>query len=209
MSTTALHSKSFLEWGVATQAVPGQTVSGDLALVQPFAHGALIAVVDGLGHGEEATAAARIAVNVLREKADQSVIALVQRCHKALIPTRGAVMTLVSFNALRDTASWLSVGNVAGALLRADTRAWPPFEAALLRGGVVGYQLPALHASVVVVSPGDLFILATDGIGSGFDRNVVRTDTPQQIADRIMSRHFKGTDDALVLAARFLGPGHE
>ena len=39
--------------------------------------------------------------------------------------------------------------------------------------------------------------------------NVLTDQQKTQIADRIMSRHFKGTDDALVLVARFLGTGHE
>ena len=60
--------------------------------------------------------------------------------------------------------TWLGVGNVEGVLIRADTRATPAAESVLLRGGVVGYQLPALQASVVPVSRGDLLILATDGI---------------------------------------------
>ena len=118
-------------------------------------------------------------------------------------------MTLASFNALDAAISWLSVGNVAGLLLRADPKTLPAFESAVLRGGVVGYQLPALRASVSPVSPGDLLILVTDGIGSGFEQSVISTDRPQQIADRILSRHFKGTDDALALIVRYLGRRHE
>ena len=60
MSTLPLHPTPCIEWAVATQPLPGPSVSGDLHLVEPFAHGALVAVVDGLGHGDEATAAARI-----------------------------------------------------------------------------------------------------------------------------------------------------
>jgi phosphoserine phosphatase RsbX len=209
MSTTAFHRSPFIQWGVATQPIPGQTVCGDLHLVKPLAYGALVAVVDGLGHGDEAIAVARIAINVLQEEADQSVITLVKRCHQALIKTRGVVLTLASFNTLDATVSWLSVGNVAGLLLRADTRAMPPCETALLRGGVVGYQLPPLHASVIAVAPDDLLVLATDGIRNGFDLSDLLGGTPQKIADRVMSRHFKGNDDGLVLVARFLGTRSE
>src|ERR1043165_723690 len=107
MSTTTFHRQPFLEWGVASQPLPGQTVSGDLHLVRHFAFGALLAVVDGLGHGDEATAVSRIAINILEEQPDQSVITLVKHCHKALINTRGVVLTLASFNSLDATLSWL------------------------------------------------------------------------------------------------------
>jgi len=209
MSTTLFHRKPFIQWAVATRALPGQSVSGDLHCMQPFPTGALAAVVDGLGHGDEATAAARTAVAILEANADQSVITLVKRCHEALVKTRGAVMTVASLNVLDGTLSWIGVGNVEGLLLRADAKVTPRSEHTLLRGGVVGYQLPALHAGVVPVAPGDLLILASDGIRNGFEPGVALTDPPQQIDDRIMNQHFKGTDDALVLVLRFLGARHE
>src|SRR5436190_12010884 len=209
MSTTLFYRRPFIDWGVATQAIPGEAVSGDLHLVKPFAHGALVAVVDGLGHGDEATAVAKAAVAVLEEHADQSVILLVKRCHDALRKTRGAVITLASFNVLDSTVSWLGVGNVEGLLVRADTRAAPASESAFLRGGVVGYQLPPLRASVIAIAPYDLLILASDGIGSGFRQNLPATEPAQEIADRIMGQHFKGNDDALVLVVRYRGAHHE
>jgi serine/threonine protein phosphatase PrpC len=209
MSTTAFQRSPFLEWGVATQPIPGQTGCGDLHLVKPYDNGALVAVVDGLGHGDEAIAVSRIAIQVLEEQAGQSVITLVKRCHEALINTRGVVLTLASFNTLDATVNWLSVGNVAGVLLRADITAVPHSETALLRGGVVGYQLPPLSASVFAVAPNDLLILATDGIHNSFDQSVLLNGAPQQIADDVMSRHFKGNDDGLVLVVRFLGTRSE
>ena len=209
MNPSAFQHSPFIEWGVATQPIPGETVCGDLHLVKPFPNGALVAVVDGLGHGDEAIAVARTAIHAIEEQADQSVITLVKRCHEALINTRGVVLTLASFNTLDATVTWLSVGNVAGLLLRANIKAVPSSETALLRGGVVGYQLPALSGTVIDVAPNDLLILATDGIRNNFDRSLLFGGTPQQIADALMSRHFKGNDDGLVLVARFLGTRSE
>src|SRR5262245_34195727 len=103
MSTTSFQRNPFIEWGVATQPIPGQTVCGDLQLVKSFDHGALVAVVDGLGHGDEAIAVARIAIRALEEQPDKSVITLVKRCHEALTGTRGVVLTLASFNTLDGT----------------------------------------------------------------------------------------------------------
>jgi hypothetical protein len=209
MSASALQHKPFIEWGAALQAVPGQSVCGDMYLVQPFPDGALVAVVDGLGHGDEAIAAAKTAIDILKENAGESVVRLVTLCHQGLAKTRGAVMTLASFSARDLAVTWLSVGNVAGLLLRADTNALPPCEVALLRGGVVGYQLPPLRASAIAVAPDDLLILTTDGIRNNFDQNALLSGTAQQIADRLMSRHFKGNDDALALVVRFLRASHE
>jgi len=73
-----------VDYGVATLALSGESQSGDEYLVQPFADGILVAVVDGLGHGAEAAKAARIAVQTLREHAGESVITLARRCHRTL-----------------------------------------------------------------------------------------------------------------------------
>jgi negative regulator of sigma-B (phosphoserine phosphatase) len=207
-SDTSMETDSLaklIEWGVAKRAAPGQEVSGDEFLIKPFPNGLLVAVVDGLGHGDEATAAARIAVNTLSEHADESILMLVDRCHGALRETRGVVMTLGVFRLQDRTITWMGVGNVEGVLLRHDPKSNPVRESVLMRGGVVGYQLPTLSASILTIKPGDLMIFATDGIRHGYADNYLAHATPQQMADRIMSQYFKGTDDALVLVVHYLG----
>ncbi len=195
-----------LESAVATRAFPGQANSGDLHLISPFNNGALVAVVDGVGHGEEATDAARRAVATLAAHPEEPVIRLVKRCHVALAETRGAVMTLVAIHALEATLTWIGVGNVEGMLLRADPLATPPVERVLLRGGMVGYQLPLLGASVVSIGRGDLLILATDGIRPELlERQTFSAESAQSLAERLLANCFKGTDDGLVLVARFKG----
>jgi hypothetical protein len=156
-----------------------------------------------VGHGNSATAAAQTAVAVLRARPQESVIWLMKRCHEALTQTRGAVMTLASLSAIEHTITWLGVGNVEGRLLRAEPDASHPSECTLLRGGLIGLHLPALHASVVPVAPGDLLVLATDGIRAEFDRSIDVRKTPEAIADTVLQENFKGTDDGLVLVARY------
>jgi phosphoserine phosphatase RsbX len=194
-----------IDWAVAARPVTGQTVSGDLHVVKSFGHCVLLAVIDGIGHGTEADRAAHVAADVLEKHVEDSTITLTRLCHAALAETRGAVMTLACLNFRENTMNWLGVGNVEGRLFRADPNVLPAHENILLRGGLVGYQLPSLHASVVPMMRGDLLLFATDGLHVGFDQRINLTESPKQIADGIMSRHFKGTDDALVLAVRYLG----
>ena len=114
-------------------------------------------------------------------------------------------MSLASFSGRDSTMTWLAVGNVEGILLRCAADRHGECEALLLRGGVVGAQLPPLSASVTPVSCGDILILATDGIRSGFAPTVASTDPVQKIANRILTEHAKATDDALVLVSRYVG----
>jgi phosphoserine phosphatase RsbX len=95
-------SLPFIDWAVAARPLAGQSVSGDRHAVAPFPAGALVGVIDGLGHGEEAAVAAAIAVATLTAHAHEPVISLLKRCHEQLKGTRGVVMSVASF-AARDT----------------------------------------------------------------------------------------------------------
>jgi len=194
-----------IDWAVASRPVAGQTVSGDLHVVQFFGDCVLLAVIDGIGHGSEADKAAHAAGAVLEKNISESTITLMRLCHEALAHTRGAVMTIACLNFKENTMNWVGVGNVEARLFRADPNVTPAHENILLRGGLIGYQLPSLHASVLPLMAGDLLLFATDGLHVGFDQRINLTENPKQIADGILSRHFKGTDDALALAVRYLG----
>jgi serine phosphatase RsbU (regulator of sigma subunit) len=197
-----------IDWGAASRALGNESESGDRYWIQPLPRGILMAVVDALGHGEEASAAARAAIEAMGSYAEGSVLSLipmVKHCHQKLTHTRGVVMTLVWFNAPDETMTWLGIGNVDGVLMRGSSEAVPAVESVLLRRGVVGYQLPALQASVVPVAKGDTLVLATDGIRNGFTVGINVNDPPQRMADQILARYGKDNDDALVLVARYLG----
>jgi hypothetical protein len=193
-----------IDWGVATGSSPGEAESGDRHLVATFPDLALVAAIDGLGHGPDAARAAGLAAATLKEHAREPVIALVERCHERLTSTRGAVLSLAAFDPQASTMTWLGVGNVEGVLLRAAPEAQPRSEWLLLRGGLVGFKLPPLRPATLPISGGDTLCFATDGVRDGFAEELSVHEAPQRIADRILARYVKGTDDALVLVARYL-----
>jgi hypothetical protein len=203
MQGTHPSGKAFVDWAVASWTHPDQTESGDRQIVAPFADGVLLGAVDGIGHGAPAAAAARAAVACLEAHRADPVIELIERCHAALAASRGVVMSLASYDALEACFSWIAVGNVEGIVVRADAAATPRRERLLLRGGVVGSQLPELRAALVSVSPGDTLAFATDGIRGDFGLHLDPGDPPREVADRILIAHGQQSDDALVLVARF------
>jgi negative regulator of sigma-B (phosphoserine phosphatase) len=197
-------SRPPVEWGVAARPFPGEEVSGDLHVARPFPGGILVAVVDGLGHGRGANAAARAAGAVLESHAREPVERIFERCHQELRRTRGVAMSAASLTS-RGMLSWMGVGNVEGLLLRADANGRAARESVVLRGGVVGYRLPTLRASTATLEPGDTLILATDGLRQSFADGLEARGAPQRIADRLLAGYARGNDDALVLVARYLG----
>lgn len=198
-----------VEWGTAAASHPAQDVSGDVALVIRVPAGALVAVIDGLGHGHEAARAAQIARETVCEAAGADIIALAHRCHRALAHTRGAAVALAYLSTSASTLTWLGVGNVEGRLITGDHRTLPPSANASLRlrRGVIGHQLPTIDTATLDIHRGDILILATDGITPGFGEALDVSGSPQRIAERILAKHWTVADDGLVLVLRYLGTG--
>lgn len=194
-----------VEYGVAKFVLPGQGESGDRHLICCAGDGILIAAMDGIGHGEEAAYAAEAAISILKANAEEPVISLMKRCHEDLRSTRGVVLSLASIDPQHGMMTWLGVGNVQGVLMRAGAQNGSVQEVLLLRGGVVGSQLPALQAAVLPIAKGDTLVFVTDGIRSEFVEGLSALESPQRAADKILKRHGKGNDDALVLVVRLTG----
>ncbi len=193
-----------LDRGVAGIAIEGEQRSGDLAVFAPYPSGGLVAVIDGLGHGDEAADASAAAAEVIRAHAADPAAVLVERCHEALRKTRGAVMTLAWFDLVEEEIWWLGVGNVEARLVRGAAVFGDRHDSPLVLGGVVGYKLPAVRPTRMDLMPGDAVAFATDGIEADYSSSLTPSLPPQRLAERILERHHKGTDDALAAVVRYI-----
>jgi negative regulator of sigma-B (phosphoserine phosphatase) len=196
-----------LEGGIAERALPGEPRSGDRAVLVTFDGGALVAAIDGLGHGVDAADASDAAAAVMAAHPDEEPVLLIEACHRALARTRGAVMTLAWFDLDEGHLRWTGVGNVEGRLVHPGAGPRAPTEGALTKGGVVGYNLPSIRVTGTDLEDGDVMVLATDGIDSGFAQAITAGGSAQEIADRILAAHGKASDDALVVVVRYTRPG--
>ncbi|HZN95714.1 MAG TPA: SpoIIE family protein phosphatase [Myxococcales bacterium] len=194
-----------LAWAVAGRALPGETESGDGGLVLDRGADVLVAVVDGLGHGPAAAAAARAACSALAaSRADLEGLFLA--CHRTEERERGVAMS-AALVAPDGSMSWAGVGNVEGLLVRAPPEPGAPrapHERLLMRGGVVGGSMPPIRQSRLELRWGDTLVLATDGVSEELAQSCDARE-PEALAQALLARYARPTDDALVLVARFLG----
>jgi phosphoserine phosphatase RsbX len=194
---------SSLERGMAAVAHEGEQRSGDVAVFAPSARGGLVAAIDGLGHGDAAADAAEAAAAILREHPDDPPQDVLARCHQALRRTRGAVMTLAWFDVEARRLQWTGVGNVEARLVRAS--AAERFASPVILGGVVGYNLPQVRLGTVELELDDAVVMATDGVRADYSMSLAPGVPAQELAERVLARHGRGTDDALAVAVRYLG----
>lgn len=182
----------------------GETENGDAAMVRRFddgaAGGALIAVIDALGHGQHAAAAAEVALSYLNEApVTRGLRVIVEELHDRLRGTRGAAAMLLL---VRDQKlEGCGVGNVA-------LRSYRGRVPATLTPGILGSggPLKLLRVFQAEVSPGDRLVVHSDGIDGRFDDEVSRRALPQDTCQAIMKRHRRPHDDATVLVADFAIP---
>lgn len=188
-----------VSWGAVVRPKQGQSVSGDIYLVESFTpNGLQTAVIDGLGGGEEAAKAAHGAAQVIRANPAQDPVELVRRSHVALHGTRGAVLALLTFNLTARSVSFVGVGNIG---IHAYSAL--PIKP-ISKNGIVGHNLPHLLKLAYSYNSGDTFVLYSDGISSRFalGSNLDLSLDPQRLAEVILQQHGKHSDDATVLVVR-------
>ncbi len=200
-------SGRLIEWGVAQRPFANAPEGGDLHVLHVAERHALAGVVDGLGHGLHAATAAKVAAEAIDASPNDSLESLFAGVHERLRDTRGAVMTLLRFDAETHTVNWLGVGDVRAVLRRANpVAAAPIYSDLVLRAGIVGLEpLPPLAAATVSVRPGDTLVVATDGVDRDFMRDIPCSGDLQVLAERLLAQYGYETDDSLVLAVRYRG----
>lgn len=186
------------ELGVAARTHSGEVVSGDLHFLQHFPHGLLLGLIDGLGHGQHAYAAAHTAAAACAANPAAPLEHVLRACHFACLSTRGVVLTLVRLDLAIGQLDWVGVGNVDAFLIRGQTQR----KSLRLWAGLVGQRLPEVRVESLPVAAGDLIVMATDGIKSGFAEDIRASDSVGRIASLTMATYFRDTDDATVVALR-------
>jgi phosphoserine phosphatase RsbX len=196
-----------IEWARAGRPLPGEYTSGDRGIAFDIdGNAALFGVLDGLGHGPAAASAALRAVDALNGARDKRLEVLVQLCHRMLEGTRGVAMTLARVDFAANTLTWTGVGNVTADLVAKDATGIHVRCSARLAAGIVGYRIPEIRpAQVISIRAGDLIVMATDGITDDHLDHIDFAASATVIADEILSKYAKESDDALVLAARHRG----
>jgi serine/threonine protein phosphatase PrpC len=187
------------EWGSVCRPKSGQTVSGDTFVVEPFGtEQLLVALIDGLGGGEEAARAAQAAAVVFRAHPHYEPTDLLQLAHTQLHSTRGAVAALLVLNGQSRQAVYVGVGNIGAQVY--STQTIKPIS----KNGILGYRMPQLLTLRYTYNSGDTFVLFSDGVSARFALEIAfeTSMSPQDFADDLLRSYGKTTDDATVVVVR-------
>lgn len=172
----------------------GEQVSGDLVVVREDKGRQLLCVIDALGHGPKAAAAAQLAGELLRATPlGASVEELVWRMHEALRGTRGAAALICVVDG--DDLQGVSVGNVS---LRSTSRRLSVLQTPGVLGGAAIRRLRIFRGRV---EAGERLVAHTDGVSGRFNLEEIAGTTPRQACEAILQAYGRTEDDATVLVA--------
>ena len=184
---------------VAARPYPGETASGDAWQVDWDGEVCRIAVIDGLGHGPQAAAAAMAAVAALAAEPTLNPLDAVHCCHDALKGTRGAALLVASIDLARAQLTVAGAGNVEGRLYQDGVA-----KHLVTDRGIVGSVLPRVRPVELELAPDWLILICTDGVKQRFDEQSLLDATlgGNELAQAVLDGWGRATDDATVLVAR-------
>ena len=187
-------------WGAFTRPQIGEESNGDGYIIKTSEDRQLVAIIDGLGHGEGARTATDAAIASVEENSEASVEVILRAAHEALRPTRGAVMGLAAIDWASRTVEYGGIGNTDFRVLGGSK----PLRFISLNG-TLGSRLERVKVFKEQLPRAATMILSTDGISDRWDAEsypgLLGLD-PQLFCGVVMRDYGRPNDDATILCGR-------
>ena len=185
---------------VSVRTHPEAPVCGDGHVIRHDGHRTLLAVIDGLGHGERARKAASVVEAYLHANYRKPLEQQPAELHKSLRATRGAVVGIARLDEDEGKIDFVGLGNISARLWLPDERSWVrPVSMSGTLG--VSYRPPRIFS--YPWKKGSMLIMHSDGITERWDLSTEeRSQHPTDIARTLMKEYWRRNDDATVMVAK-------
>jgi anti-sigma regulatory factor (Ser/Thr protein kinase) len=187
-------------WGAFTRPQVGEDINGDGYVIKTTEGRQLIAIIDGLGHGEGARTATAAAVEAVEQNAEANVEVILRAAHEALRSTRGAVMGLAAIDYAARTVDYTGIGNTEFRVLGGTK----PLRFISLNG-TLGSRLDRVKVFKEQLPRAATMVLTTDGVSDRWDPEnypgLVGLD-PQLLCGVVMRDYGRANDDSTILCGR-------
>jgi anti-sigma regulatory factor (Ser/Thr protein kinase) len=181
-------------FGAISIPVQGESECGDGWALAQHHDCATLMVIDGLGHGAFAAAAAECAQRTFADNATESPRGLLERAHRALGSTRGAAGAVARVG---TSLSYAGVGNISGSLVGAEKS-----QGLISHNGTLGVTMPRLQQFEYERTPDSFLVMHSDGISARWNLHKdasLRQRHPAIIAAVLYRDHARARDDATVV----------
>jgi negative regulator of sigma-B (phosphoserine phosphatase) len=189
-----------LDYSSANRPCLGEQVSGDCVVTRALENGLFVAIIDVLGHGQNAHELTHVIDAFLVRYGAFGVASVMSNLHQHLRGTLGAAAGLCAIDTTSGRLDYVGIGNTS-------IRRFGCMETRLVsQDGVLGQNMRTPKLQSLQLEPGDMLLLYTDGISDRFtsgDYPAMLHHSPQQAAKNIVQRFGKDHDDATCFALRY------
>lgn len=184
-------------FGAVCVAHDGESVCGDTwRLAHDGSARSSLIVIDGLGHGPSAAAAADLAAGVFISRPFDAPHSQIEHAHQALVGSRGAAVACAAWTDAH-TLRYAGIGNISGRLSAAESS-----RGLLSHNGTLGFQMRRVQEVEYPLSDANFLIMHSDGISARWELNDhpgLRQHHPAVVAATLYRDHLRGKDDATVV----------
>jgi hypothetical protein len=191
------------ETAVLSTCIDGELVNGDSWAVWKLAQRTLYLMVDGLGHGHNASVAAQTVIRLtdraLARDPATGLTKIVQELDMPMRATRGAAVMLLEARAGKVVCC--GVGNISAALCSPDAT----MRSLVSHNGTVGHRMTRVQEFEYPWVEGTLLVAHSDGLATRWKMSQypgLMAHEPGTIAGVIYRDAVRGRDDATVLVSR-------
>jgi anti-sigma regulatory factor (Ser/Thr protein kinase) len=181
-------------------AKPGESVCGDAWQVYHHVDGALIAVVDGLGHGVHANEASAAAIAAIDPRRAVGLPGILEEMHGRLRHTRGAAAAVADVSPRAQHMKFAGVGNISGVLFSVAAS-----RRAVSLAGTLGHEARQFREFSYPWEDSPILVMYSDGLSSHWSLDAyrgLRQRSPAIIAAVLYRDFNRQRDDVTVVVAR-------
>lgn len=189
-----------LPTGVISQEKAGEGVCGDGWTVVEGRGRVVVFVVDGLGHGPAAAAAARAAIESVEKNAHREAPEIMDAVHNAMRSTRGGAGAVALLQPESELCVFCGIGNIA-----ASIRGGGVTRSMVSHNGTLGHQVRKVQEFQYPFPKGSLLVMHSDGIATQWDLADypgLEMRHPAFVSAALFRDYSRGRDDLTVLALR-------
>jgi anti-sigma regulatory factor (Ser/Thr protein kinase) len=163
-----------------------------------------LVMIDGLGHGLPAYAAAEEAYEMFALAPENTPVDQIRSLNNDLKKTRGAVITVVYLDFLNKQIIYSGIGNIAMKVV-SPIRTQGCFS----YNGIVGHIMPAVLNNHVLQwdEKNDVIIMHSDGLTGRWDIQkypAILQHHSMVVCAALYKDHNRGTDDSTILIGRYI-----
>ncbi|MFL0195798.1 ATP-binding SpoIIE family protein phosphatase [Clostridium sp. WILCCON 0269] len=194
------HTTDDIKVSLLSRPCAGVKANGDYYYIKKFKDKCIFAVIDGIGHGEEASSASKLASKIIDNNTHKSIKHILMAVNKELINTRGVVAGVVVVHTIKKEFEYAAVGNIEFRyILNGTTKRFISSN-----GFLGGYPNCNIKVHKKIYEKNSVITMCTDGISNKWHYSSylnIDLNNPALLCNLILKDFGKNIDDATILVS--------